>query len=151
MDQNQQTRVPRVMGLLEGCLYVDDLSRSYDFYHRLFGFEKEVADHTICVMRVKDGQFLILFPRSIADEPGRTSSAAGEFAGMLPPHGAQGRIHMCFAIHSADIPQWREKLAAENVTIEGTVRWHRGGTSMYFRDPDDHMLELATRGVWPSY
>jgi catechol 2,3-dioxygenase-like lactoylglutathione lyase family enzyme len=151
MDKKDPRRDPRVMGLLEGCLYVNDLSRSYDFYHRLFAFEKELADDTICVMRVKDGQFLILFPRSIADEPGRTSSAAGEFDGVLPPHGAKGSIHVCFSIHTSDIPLWREKLAAENVAIEGTVRWNRGGTSIYFRDPDDHMLELATRGVWPSF
>jgi len=27
----------------------------------------------------------------------------------------------------------------------------RGGTSLYFRDPNGHMLELATPGLWSIY
>jgi hypothetical protein len=27
----------------------------------------------------------------------------------------------------------------------------RGGTSLYFRDPDDHFVELATPGLWSIY
>ena len=29
--------------------------------------------------------------------------------------------------------------------------WERGGRSLYFRDPDQHLLELATPGTWPIY
>jgi catechol 2,3-dioxygenase-like lactoylglutathione lyase family enzyme len=31
------------------------------------------------------------------------------------------------------------------------VALHRGGTSLYFRDPDGHLLELATPGLWTIY
>jgi catechol 2,3-dioxygenase-like lactoylglutathione lyase family enzyme len=27
----------------------------------------------------------------------------------------------------------------------------RGGHSIYFRDPDGHLLELATPGLWAGY
>ena len=30
-------------------------------------------------------------------------------------------------------------------------KWPRGGESVYFRDPDGHLLELATPGLWPGY
>ncbi len=26
-----------------------------------------------------------------------------------------------------------------------------GGTSLYFRDPDGHLLELVTPGIWSIY
>ena len=29
--------------------------------------------------------------------------------------------------------------------------WSRGGRSIYFRDPDGHLLELATPGLWAVY
>jgi hypothetical protein len=37
------------------------------------------------------------------------------------------------------------------VSIESVVTWPRGGTSLYFRDPNDHLLELITPGVWSIY
>jgi len=39
----------------------------------------------------------------------------------------------------------------EAVTIEGATDWSRGGRSIYFRDPDGHLLELATPGLWTVY
>jgi len=32
--------------------------------------------------------------------------------------------------------------------LEQQVAWPRGGTSLYFRDPDRHLVELATPGLW---
>jgi catechol 2,3-dioxygenase-like lactoylglutathione lyase family enzyme len=37
------------------------------------------------------------------------------------------------------------------VPIEGRTQWPRGSTSIYFRDPDGHLLELATPGLWPVW
>jgi catechol 2,3-dioxygenase-like lactoylglutathione lyase family enzyme len=31
------------------------------------------------------------------------------------------------------------------------MEWPRGGTSLYFRDPDGHLVELATPGLWSIY
>jgi len=40
---------------------------------------------------------------------------------------------------------------AEGIPIEDRKTWDRGGQSIYFRDPDGHLLELATPGVWTIY
>ena len=42
-------------------------------------------------------------------------------------------------------------LASRGVAIEGATSWSRGGRSIYFRDPDGHLLELATPGLWAVY
>jgi catechol 2,3-dioxygenase-like lactoylglutathione lyase family enzyme len=34
---------------------------------------------------------------------------------------------------------------------EGACHEMRGGTSLYFRDPDGHLVELATPGLWSIY
>jgi hypothetical protein len=36
------------------------------------------------------------------------------------------------------------RLGERGVEIESAVHWARGGTSVYFRDPDNNLLELAT-------
>jgi catechol 2,3-dioxygenase-like lactoylglutathione lyase family enzyme len=42
-------------------------------------------------------------------------------------------------------------LAAQGVVVESRITWPRGGTSLYFRDPDGHSVEVATPGLWPNY
>ncbi|MEE3214286.1 MAG: VOC family protein, partial [Pseudomonadota bacterium] len=71
--------------------------------------------------------------------------------GTIPPHDGRGWVHMAFAIRHAELAAWESRLHAHGVEIEGRTRWSRGGESLYFRDPDGHLLELATPGVWPHY
>src|SRR5207249_7155368 len=49
------------------------------------------------------------------------------------------------------LKEWRRLLGEHGVTIESEVRWERGGTSLYFRDPDNNLIELGTPGIWPNY
>jgi len=49
------------------------------------------------------------------------------------------------------LAEWEALLAKNKVLIESRVRWERGGHSVYFRDPDGHLIELATPGVWAIY
>ncbi|HEX5778765.1 MAG TPA: glyoxalase, partial [Xanthobacteraceae bacterium] len=37
------------------------------------------------------------------------------------------------------------------IELESRVDWPRGGKSIYFRDPDGHLLEFATPGLWANY
>ncbi len=58
---------------------------------------------------------------------------------------------MAFAIPAAELTAWEQKLAAEKIPIESTVRWPRGSVSLYFRDPDQNLIELATPRLWDNY
>ena len=39
----------------------------------------------------------------------------------------------------------------KGIALEEKRNWELGGCSLYFRDPDRHLLELATPGVWSIY
>jgi catechol 2,3-dioxygenase-like lactoylglutathione lyase family enzyme len=58
---------------------------------------------------------------------------------------------MAFSIAASALADWEARLAEAGVAIENRVKWPRGGESIYFRDPDGHVLELATPGLWPGY
>jgi len=38
-----------------------------------------------------------------------------------------------------------------NVPVESVVTWPRGAQSIYFRDPDENLVELITPGFWANY
>ena len=42
-------------------------------------------------------------------------------------------------------------LAENGIAVEERRKWDRGGQSVYFRDPDRHLVEIATPGVWSVY
>jgi catechol 2,3-dioxygenase-like lactoylglutathione lyase family enzyme len=139
--------------LLETALYVDDVERSCDFYQRVLGLgpvlqttaEKDLKDRAFAPLDMPGGQVLLLFKKGTA---AKTATLPG---GTIPPHDGSGRLHLAFAISAADLADWRERLAAHGVAIEGEMTWPRGGLSLYFRDPDGHLVELATPGLWPTY
>ncbi len=137
--------MPKVTGVLETALYVDDLDRAVDFYRRLFGFGVMNRDARFCALNVAPGSVLLLFRR------GGTLSPVELGFGTIPPHDGAGPLHMAFAIAADELPAWQSKLAEAAVEIESTVRWPRGSVSLYFRDPDGHAIELATPGLWDNY
>ena len=148
---NTPSAAPTINGVVEACLYVEDLERSVSFYQDLFGVQKEIMDEFIAVLTICPGQVFILFPRAVANQPSRTSSPAGAVEGNIPSHGGNGRMHVAFAISTEQLSDWERRLAGKSVPIEGKVHWKRGGCSLYFRDPDQHLIELITPGLWSVY
>jgi catechol 2,3-dioxygenase-like lactoylglutathione lyase family enzyme len=67
------------------------------------------------------------------------------------PHDGDGELHLAFAISGADLPNWQAWLAENGIAVEERRAWERGGESLYFRDPDRHLIEIATPGVWSIY
>jgi catechol 2,3-dioxygenase-like lactoylglutathione lyase family enzyme len=53
----------------------------------------------------------------------------GASRAIQSPHDGDGELHLAFAIPSSEL----------------------GGSSLYFRDPDRHLIELATPGTWSVY
>jgi len=135
---------PRVSGILETSLYVEDLPRSREFYQRLFGLEAFMCDHRMCALGVPGEQVLLLFRHGMTGEP------APVFDGFIPPHHGRGQLHLCFAIPFGELAAWEAHLAGAGIEIESRLHWPHGGTSLYFRDPDGHSLEVATPGLWPN-
>lgn len=133
---------PPLRGLLEYGLYVEDVVRAADFYRRVFGFPALVEDERMCALGVEGSAVLLLFAHGSATEPIELPG------GVLPPHDARGRAHLAFAIDEAELDAWASWLEELDVEIESHVEWGRGGRSLYFRDPDGHLLELVTPGTW---
>jgi catechol 2,3-dioxygenase-like lactoylglutathione lyase family enzyme len=135
----------KVLGVLETALHVSDVATAKDFYTRLFGFEVMVENERLCAFNVSDRSVLLLFKK------GATGTPLEVPGGIIPPHDGAGRLHFAFAIAADDLPQWEERLAAEGIAVEGRVNWPAGGKSVYFRDLDEHLVELATPGIWPKF
>ena len=134
-----------VTGILETALHVDDLDAAIAFYQRLFGFEIMAQDNRFCAFNVAGRDVLLLFKRGASTKPMPVPG------GVIPPHDGQGRLHVAFSIPRADLSGWEKRFADQGIAIESTVDWLEGGKSLYFRDPDQHLLELATPGIWPNY
>jgi catechol 2,3-dioxygenase-like lactoylglutathione lyase family enzyme len=137
--------MPRLNGVLETCLYVDDAGRAAAFYERILGLSCVYADHRLRAYDVGGRGLLLLFRR------GQSLETVTMPGGIIPPHDGRGPVHMAFSIAADELAAWEERLVAAGIAIEGRTRWPRGGTSIYFRDPDGHLLELATPGLWPGY
>jgi catechol 2,3-dioxygenase-like lactoylglutathione lyase family enzyme len=135
---------PRIVGILETALYVADLERSRAFYQRLMGFDCFLLDSRMCALGVPGRGVLLLFLRHASKEPSRTP------IGVIPAHDGMGALHMAFAIPADSLAAWEAQLESNGVQVESRITWPRGGTSLYFRDPDGHSLEVATPGLWPN-
>ena len=132
--------------MLEFSLYVKDVSRASAFYQRLFGFPVLVSTERIAALDVEGKQILLLFKHGASSEP-----MTGPGGALLPPHDGEGTSHLAFAIQERDVQQWEQWLREQDVEVESEIEWERGGRSLYFRDPDGHLLEIVTPGVWETY
>ena len=137
---------PPLNGIVETALYVEDVERAAQFYERVFGFSRMVSDGRFCAFNVGPGHVLLLFRQGGTLEPATLPNG-----GVIPPHDGSGEQHFAFAIDRADVERWEAWLAANQAPVESRVVWDRGGISLYFRDPDRNLGELATPGIWVNY
>lgn len=84
------------------------------------------------------GQVLLLF-RKVASRSIQT------------PHDGDGELHVAFGVTEEELAAWEAWLTLHQVAIEERTTWPAGGRSIYFRDPDRHLLELVTPGTWSVY
>lgn len=130
---------PNTEGILESSLYVADVAQSVKFYETTFGF-RVISDfgERGCAMKAGVRQVLLLFKK-------------GGSRDIVSPHDGDGELHLAFAIAAGELTRWEAWLAENGIAIEERRTWELGGHSLYFRDPDRHLIEVATPGVWSIY
>jgi len=137
--------MPKLDGILETAIHTEDMPRSQAFYEGVLGLEPIYSDDRLTAYPVAGRDVLLVFRK------GATGETVTLPSGTIPGHGGDGALHVAFAISKDDLNRWETHLAACEVEVEGRNDWERGGRSIYFRDPDGHLLELATPGLWPVY
>lgn len=130
---------PKTDGILESSLYVSDVPGSVRFYQETFGFRviSEFGERG-CAMHAGPSQVLLLFKK-------------GASRAISSPHDGDGELHLAFAIAATELPRWESWLQEKKIFVEERRTWEHGGQSLYFRDPDRHLIEVATPGTWPVY
>lgn len=137
---------PPIEGIVETILYVEDLPRAIAFYRDVLGLPPMTGDAArFQAFKAGGRQVLLLFKQ------GATLAPTPVPGGIIPPHDGNGPQHIGFAVTHEAYDQWREQLRARGIKVESETTWARGGRSLYFRDPDNHLLELVTPGIWPNY
>ena len=137
--------MPKIRRVLETALYSDRLEVTTAFFQSLLGAEPLVATERLSAFDAGGATLLLLFQRGQSLQPLATDG------GSLTAHDGAGPTHMAFAIDREDLAGWETRLTELGIEVESRVTWDRGGVSLYFRDPDNHSIELATPGVWASY
>lgn len=137
---------PPINRIVETAIYCSDLAFAIEFYDRVFGFAKLSEGPRVCAYDVGPGSVLLLFQRgaSVADMHFGAQ-------GSIPGHDADGPAHFAFAIDVDAYDPWKRQLHDLDIPIVSEMTWDLGGRSLYFHDPDGHVVELATPGVWASY
>jgi catechol 2,3-dioxygenase-like lactoylglutathione lyase family enzyme len=135
--------------ILESALYVTDLDAAETFYREVLGLEviaKAEGRHIFfrCGVGV-----LLLFNADATRQP-----SAPDAKLPVPPHGAVGQGHLCFAATAEEIVRWKAHLEALKIALEADFEWPSsgkssgGGRSIYFRDPSGNSLEFAEPRIW---
>ncbi len=145
LERSRLNNKCRLRGILETSLYVENLERAARFYQDLFGFEL-MYQHLRCwALSVNGAQVLLLFKKGASLHPIPTTG------GIIPASEGGGQLHLAFAIDREEVGDWERKLQNLEIVLESKVHWQRGGLSLYFRDRDQHLIELVTPGCWSIF
>ena len=133
--------MPKLKSLDHLVLTVASIDKTAMFYETVLGM-------TINQFVVADGS--IRTALSFGDQKINLHQSGSEF---LPhaTHPTSGSADLCF-LTDTPIPDWINHFATHDVPIEeGPIR-RSGATgpilSLYIRDPDENLVEIATKGIF---
>lgn len=132
----------KINGILESALYFEDLENATAFYTDLFDFEILIRTERLVALNVAGKQVLLLFQKEAS-----LNEIVLPGGGIIPPHDGGGPVHLAFSIDMDAQDFWKNRLADKNIEVESLVQFNEGH-SIYFRDTDNHLIELATPGIW---
>jgi catechol 2,3-dioxygenase-like lactoylglutathione lyase family enzyme len=116
---------------------VADVERSCAFYARVLGFERLFPEWDRPVFMGTGAIGVAIFDQDV-HAPSRPDDA------VLP---AARILHFAFRVDRAGLDAARSELAGEDFKL--TFTDHGLSHSLYFRDPDGHLVELTTYDVQP--
>lgn len=130
------------MDILEAILYADNLNAAEAFYCRLLDRSPVVKQEGRHVFFRLDSTMLLIFNPDASDHHHSDDELP------IPHHGARGEGHVAFAVGQSQLDHWKRRLAELEIAIEQQIDWPHGATSIYFRDPANNSIELATPSLW---
>ncbi|MBD1545881.1 VOC family protein [Roseibium aggregatum] len=136
---------PRLDGILETSVYVDDMETAHAFYSGVLGLKRMVSGDRLYAYDAGPAQTLLVFHRGHTGEDVQTPG------GVVPGHDTTGPSHFAFRTSREALDDWRAYLGTSDVEIISEVNWPAGGQSLYFRDPDGNVLEIAAPPLWPNF
>ena len=164
------TELPRLSHVLETVLYTKDIDKSRAFYKDTLKLKPTISSPRGIGFELGQSQLLIFaLGKTLEDlvvDPSKPEFKIAKHGpsehivdilmdGAKTPAGAMSnslRQHYCLAVETRDeVERWQNYLLEKGVPILGKMNWERGGYSFYFADPDDHVGEIASRGLWASY
>lgn len=129
--------------ILESALYVSDLGAAEAFYREVIGLSVIAkVDGRHVFFRCGDGVLLLFNAEATRHQPPPDAKLP------VPPHGAVGEGHLCFAATADEIAAWKTRLESQGIAIEADFEWRSGGRSIYFRDPSGNSIEFAEPRIW---
>ena len=124
-----------IAALDQVAIGVADVERSCAFYARVLGFERLFPEWDRPVFMGTGGIGLAIFDQHV-EAPSPSDATELPIAGIL---------HFAFRVARAGLDAARSELAGEDFTL--TFTDHGLSHSLYFRDPDGHLVELTTYEV----
>jgi catechol 2,3-dioxygenase-like lactoylglutathione lyase family enzyme len=137
--------MPEITHLVESSLYATDLAVTSRFYAEVLGLKAMLTTPRLVAFDAGNRSVLLIF------QEGATEEDLPSDEGVIPGHDGKGRLHLALGVTAESLDEWRDRLRQYGVAIISETRWRRGGKSLYFHDPDGHVVELATPGLWANY
>lgn len=129
--------------ILETVLYAEDLEAAAAFYAGVLGLAVHAKVEGRHIFFRCGDQMLLVFNPQVTVAPPKPAAKL-----PVPPHGAIGQGHVCFAASADEIVRWRQHLVARGIAIEADFVWPSGGRSIYVRDPAGNAIEFAEPRIW---
>jgi catechol 2,3-dioxygenase-like lactoylglutathione lyase family enzyme len=134
---------PSTSRIIETALYVENVDKAAAWYRDIFNFPIIFQqENRLRVLQAGHDQVLLLF------KEGSSLTPTALPGGVIPAHDGSGPAHIAFAMRTADAEEWVKHLKAHGVDIESRVDWGKDDLSLYFRDLDNHVLELISGDYW---
>ncbi len=130
-------------GVIETALYTDDIDAMKAFYQDKLGLDLISGTKGRSLFFKIGRTMLIIFDRSYTEDQDISINGS-----IIPAHATKGRGHIAFEACDGDYEQHKQKIIDLNIEIESEIDWPSGKRSFYFRDPDQHSIEIVEYGFW---